>query len=64
MAAQEQIERLGGKVTASVSGKTDVVIAGASAGSKLTKARKLGVTIIDETTFTAQLAAAREQIDG
>ena len=42
------IEDAGGKVTGSVSKKTDYVVAGADAGSKLDKARDLGVKIIDE----------------
>lgn len=49
--AKEQIERLGGKVTATVSKKTDYVVAGADPGSKLKKAEELGVTILDETQF-------------
>ena len=45
------IERLGGKVSGSVSKKTDYVLAGEEAGSKLEKAEKLGVKIIDEAEF-------------
>ena len=45
------IERLGGKVSGSVSKKTSIVLAGEAAGSKLTKAQSLGVRIIDEAEF-------------
>lgn len=45
------IERLGGKTAGSVSKKTSVVVAGEDAGSKLTKAQQLGVTIVDEAAF-------------
>ncbi len=46
--AKKMIEDAGGKVTGSVSKKTDYVVAGADAGSKLDKAKELGVTVIDE----------------
>jgi len=47
-AAKKLIEEAGGRVSGSVSKKTDYVIAGSDAGSKLDKARELGVTVIDE----------------
>ncbi len=49
--AKELVERLGGSVSSSVSKKTDYVVAGEEAGSKLDKARKLGVKIINEEAF-------------
>ncbi len=49
--ATEMIEKFGGKASGSVSKKTTYVLAGEDAGSKLTKAQELGITIIDETQF-------------
>jgi len=49
--AAAKIEALGGKVSGSVSKKTDYVVAGEDAGSKLEKAEKLGVKVIDEKEF-------------
>lgn len=53
--AKEKLLALGAKVTGSVSNKTDCVVAGPGAGSKLAKAEKLGVRVIDETEFIAFL---------
>ncbi len=49
--ATEIIEKFGGKTTGAVSKKTDYVLAGEDAGSKLTKAQSLGITIINEEEF-------------
>jgi len=57
-AAGEMVKRAGGKVSGSVSKKTDYVVAGESAGSKLAKAEKLGVTVIDEAQLLALLGEA------
>jgi DNA ligase (NAD+) len=54
--AKARIEGLGGKVTNSLSGKTDYLVVGESPGSKLDKATKLGVKTLDEKAFVALLA--------
>jgi DNA ligase (NAD+) len=53
--AKEKIEQLGGKVTGSVSKNTDLVIAGADAGSKLAKAQQLNIEIWDEARFLQEI---------
>lgn len=54
--AQKKIEELGGKVTGSVSKKTDLVIAGEDAGSKLTKAEQLGIEVWNEERLIEELS--------
>jgi DNA ligase (NAD+) len=55
--AKELIEAHGGKVAGSVSKKTHFVVAGAEAGSKLTKAEELGIPILDEDRLRALVAS-------
>ena len=53
--AREKLETLGAKVSGSVSKKTDYVVAGAEAGSKLDKAHELGIAVLNEQQFMALL---------
>ena len=54
--AQDAIKAAGGRASSSVSSKTDFVVAGDSPGSKVDKARSLGVDVIDEAEFARRLA--------
>jgi DNA ligase (NAD+) len=62
-AATAAIERLGGKVSGSVSRKTSYLVVGADAGSKLEKARELGVTTLTEEAFRAIIEESAGQMD-
>ncbi|MCM8731881.1 NAD-dependent DNA ligase LigA [Hephaestia sp. GCM10023244] len=57
--AKAQAEKLGARIAGSVSARTDLVIAGPGAGSKLKKAAELGIRVIDEAEWAAIVAAAQ-----
>ena len=54
---EELVRRAGGSPTGSISGKTNLLVAGEKAGSKLEKAKNIGVKIVDEQTFLKMIKA-------
>jgi DNA ligase (NAD+) len=60
--AKEKIEAAGGKVSGSVSKKTNYVVAGEEAGSKLAKAQELGVAVIDEAGLLALMESPSREL--
>ena len=62
--AGEAVRQAGGKVTSSVSKKTDFVVAGENAGSKYDKAVELGVPVLDEAAFRVLLERGAEAVRG
>ena len=58
--AAELVEKYGGKVSGSVSKKTDFVLAGENAGSKLTKATELGIAVISEANLYEMILRLKE----
>lgn len=58
----EKIRALGGQVSSSISKKTDFLVVGENAGSKLTKAVSLGIPILDEDTFVKLVEAAHQEV--
>jgi DNA ligase (NAD+) len=62
--AKNRVEAQGGKVTDTVSQKTDFVVAGDEAGSKLEKAKKLGVAVLTEEQFQEKLSSPPEKKAG
>ena len=58
--AKDALQALGAKVASSVSAKTNQVVAGPGAGSKLTKAESLGIPVTDEAKFMDFLSAQRQ----
>jgi DNA ligase (NAD+) len=57
--AEALVRALGGKPSSSVSAKTDLLVAGPGAGTKLEKAKQLGVKVMDEEAFEAMLNSAK-----